>query len=84
MHGAMSSGAFNKSWAHPEVAGIDVLHDGAWGAPSAEPKPYTRAEAGGVVRVDEVPGIVLSPGPGRACYEFAPSGSPEKTGWAWR
>ena len=31
MHGAMSSGAFNKSWSHPEVAGIDVLHDGAWG-----------------------------------------------------
>ena len=31
MHGEMSSSAFNKTWAHPEVAGIDVLHDGAWG-----------------------------------------------------
>eukprot|EP01051_Picozoa_sp_SAG22_P005294 SAG22_NODE_310_length_12645_cov_20.450183_1_plen_405_part_00 len=31
IHGQMSSGAFNKTWAHPEVAGIDVLHDGAWG-----------------------------------------------------
>ena len=31
IHGQMSSGAFNKTWAHPEVAAIDVLHDGAWG-----------------------------------------------------
>ena len=31
IHGQMSSSAFNKTWAHPEVAAIDVLHDGAWG-----------------------------------------------------
>ena len=27
----MRSSAFNQSWAYPEVASIDVLHDGAWG-----------------------------------------------------
>jgi hypothetical protein len=26
MHGQMQSGAFNKSWAHPAVAAVDVLH----------------------------------------------------------
>ena len=32
MHGQMASSHWaNTSWAHPERAAIDVLHDGAWG-----------------------------------------------------